>query len=438
MSSIKLNNGIESEMINGKIYPLLPNTLQSLTKNYEGRERDIVLTSSLGVLSACIPNVFGIYDGDKIYSNLFYMLIAPAASGKGVMNKSRILIDRIHDRILELSIEKRENCRIEKKKSKEKDFENCPTPEIKILPANTSTAEMYSYLASSEHGLLIMETEADTMGVMLKNDWSNYSDVLRKIFHHETISISRKIENIFVDVKQPKLSVVLSGTPEQMKTLVKSKENGLFSRFMVYSFDEISGFKTNLFSKINKNSNSVFDIESQNIHNLYGRLQNLNHEIEFVMTDSQNNSFIEEFVKLHNIILEEHSNGFISNLFRHGLIMFRIAMILSVLRNIEDIDKKNILVCKNIDFVIALNITKTLLKHSLVTFNTLDDSFLSENDEKLLFSLKKEFTRAEAIMLGEMMNIPQRTIDDKISQWKKKRIITPVKHGVYRRDKKLM
>ena len=69
MNSIKLNNGIESEIINGKIYPLLPNTLQSLTKNYEGRERDIVLTSSLGVLSACIPNIFGIYDGDKIYSN---------------------------------------------------------------------------------------------------------------------------------------------------------------------------------------------------------------------------------------------------------------------------------------------------------------------------------------------------------------------------------
>ena len=52
-----------------------------------------------------------------------------------------------------------------------------------------STAEMYSFLGSSEHGLLIMESEADTLSNMLNNDWNNYSDVLRKAFHHEPISI---------------------------------------------------------------------------------------------------------------------------------------------------------------------------------------------------------------------------------------------------------
>lgn len=438
MSDIKYNNGIVNEMINEKVYTLLPETLQKLTQGFESRERDIVLTSTLGVISASIPKVFGIYDGDKTYSNLFCMIIAPAASGKGVMNKSRILIDKIHDKLLKSSLEEIEKCKNEKKKLKERNFDNCPTPEIKILPANTSTAEMYSYLASSEHGLLIMESEADTMSIMLKNDWSNYSDVLRKAFQHEPISISRKIENIFVDVKEPKLSVVLSGTPEQMKSLVKSKENGLFSRFIVYCFDEISGFKTDLFSNKTKNSNSVFIDESQNIYDLYGRLKKIDQEIEFVWTETQHRCFINEFVKLHEMIIEFHSNGFISNLRRHGLIMFRIAMILSVLRDINNIDKREMLVCRNVDFLLALNITKILLKHSLIIFNSLDDAFLSENDEQLLFSLKKEFTRAEAIKLGKEMNIPIRTIDDKISQWKRKRIIIPIKHGTYRRDKKLM
>ena len=41
---------------------------------------------------------------------------------------------------------------------------------------------MYAYMGSSKHGLLIMESEADTMSNMLNNDWSNYSDVLRKAF----------------------------------------------------------------------------------------------------------------------------------------------------------------------------------------------------------------------------------------------------------------
>lgn len=197
MSDIRYNNGIVNGMIDEKVYQLLPNTIKNLTNEFTGRERDIVLISSLSVLSASIPNVFGIYDRDKVYSNLYSMIIAPAASGKGVMNKSRILIEKIHDRLLKLSIEEIENCKSEKKKSKERDFENCPSPEIKILPANISTAEMYSYLNTSKNGLLIMESEADTMSVMLNNDWSNYSDVLRKTFHHEPISMSRKIENVF-------------------------------------------------------------------------------------------------------------------------------------------------------------------------------------------------------------------------------------------------
>ena len=99
------------------------------------------------------------------------------------------------------------------------------------------------FLGSSEHGLLIMESEADTLSNMLNNDWSNYSDVLRKAFHHEPISISRKIEKIFEEINQPKLSMVISGTPNQLQPLIKSKDNGLFSRFIVYSFDEIAEFK---------------------------------------------------------------------------------------------------------------------------------------------------------------------------------------------------
>ena len=86
------NNGVKNDLIDQKIYKLLPTTLRKLTDNFEGREKDIILTSSIGVLSACLPNVYGMYGSEKLYSNLYLMIIAPAASGKGVMNKSRLLI----------------------------------------------------------------------------------------------------------------------------------------------------------------------------------------------------------------------------------------------------------------------------------------------------------------------------------------------------------
>ncbi|CAA7386965.1 DUF3987 domain-containing protein [Chryseobacterium fistulae] len=432
---IKINEGITNDPIEEGVYRRLPEILQNVTQPFVGRERDIVLLSAVGVLSTCLPNIYGIYDGDKVYPNLYVIIIAPAASGKGVMNKSRILIQDIHYKVLKNSIEIQKNCKEEKKKSKQKDFDNCTSRQVKEMPANTSTAEMYTYLGASSYGVLIMESEADTMSNMLNNDWSNYSDVLRKCFHHEPLSISRKIDKIFEEIKEPKLSLVMSGTPEQLKTLIKSKENGLYSRFIVYTFDEINHFK-NVFSTTARNYDAIFDEEGKRIFDLYGKLADLNdQEIEFKLTENQEKKFLQEFAHIHEKLLRNHPHSFISNLNRHGLICFRIAMILSVLRNREDIgtEDNRQLSCSNLDFLLALRITKTVLKHSLVTFNSFDDGILSENDEKLLFELNVNFSRDQAIELGEKHNIPKRTMDDKLRQWKKKKIIITVKHGHYRR-----
>lgn len=442
MEEIKINGGVTNEMIEEEIYRRLPKILQNITNPFTGRERDIILTSAIGVLSACLPNLYGVYDGDKIYSNLYVMIIAPAASGKGVMNKSRILIDKIHDQTLKNSIKAEKECKEKKKESKEKDDAPCPSIEIKIMPANISTAEMYTYMGSSKYGLLIMESEADTMSNMLNNDWSNYSDILRKCFHHEPISISRKMEKIFEDIKEPKLSIVMSGTPEQLKTLIKSKENGLYSRFIVYTFDEISQFK-NVFSFSTRNNNAVFEEEAKQVFNLYEALAGLKkEEIEFKLTENQVRKFLKELTVMHGVILDFHPQSFISNLNRHGLILFRVAMILTALRNIDNIlapgMKRQELICSNLDFILALRITKTFLKHSLVTYNSFDDGVLSENDEKLLFGLPYEFSRAQAVELGKKHNIPERTTDDKLKQWKKRKVIIPVKHGHYRRARNVM
>lgn len=439
MEELKINGGVTNEMIEEGVYSRLPKILQNITNPFTGRERDIILTSAIGVLSACLPNLYGVYDGDKIYSNLYVMIIAPAASGKGVMNKSRILIDKIHDKVLKDSINIQKNCKEEKKESKEKGSDDCPSLEIKILPANISTAEMYSYMGASNHGLLIMESEADTMSNMLNNDWSNYSDILRKCFHHEPISISRKMEKIFEDIKEPKLSIVMSGTPEQLKTLIKSKENGLYSRFIVYTFDEISQFK-NVFSFSTRNNNAVFEEEAKQVFNLYEALAGLKkQEIEFKLTENQVRKFLKELTVMHGVILDFHPQSFISNLNRHGLILFRVAMILTALRNINNIPVTGKeLVCSNVDFILALEITKVFLKHSLVTYNTFDDGILSENDEKILFGLPFQFTRAQAIELAKENNIPIRTMDDKLKQWKKKHIISPIKQGLYKRNKNFM
>lgn len=423
---------LENEYIPELVYNNLPVVLKNLTDSFSERERDIVLLSSIGVLSSCIPNVFGIYDGDKIYPNLFVLIIAPPASGKGTMNFSKILIQKIHSKILDDSKLNNSICQAEKKKNKDNNDINCPQLELKIIPANISTAEMYAYLNVSKNGILIIESEADTLSNMLKNDWSNYSDLLRKAFHHESISLSRQIDNRYIEVNEPKMSLVVSGTPNQLQPLIKSKENGLFSRFMMYSFDEVSAFK-DVFATNSYNYKNVFEQSGIDIYNLYEKLLQSKDELPFKLTENQYKRFLKDFTFIHEDILKNHDHSVIPNLNRHGLMMFRLCMILTVLRNENNISSKVELVCSNRDFITALKITKVVLKHSIINHNSLNDGGLSDLDEEILFSLKTSFTRKEAIELGKKLNIPQRTIDDKLKQWQKKKAIKKVEQGKYKR-----
>jgi Protein of unknown function (DUF3987) len=422
---------MERRIISEEIYVNLPEELKTLTEPFEGREKDIILLSSIGVLSNCLPNIYGIYDGTTIYPHLYVMIIAPAASGKGVMNYSRILIDRIHDKIFNETKDAYLVCEKSNRK-KNKNKIPCPNVKVKIIPANISSAEMYSFLDSSEYGLLIMESEADTMSNMLKNDWSNYSDVLRKAFHHEPISISRKLEKVFVDIKEPKLAMVISGTPDQLQPLIKSRENGLFSRFVIYNFDEISEFK-NVFALKTRKNKQIFETIGNEIFKFYGELAALKIPIEFIFTENQENEFLEALRPIRTDILENHSESFIANLHRHGLILFRIAMIFTVLRNKSNISKEKSLICSDVDFNNALQLMKVLLRHSQFTFNTIETGDLSLQDENILDSLKAQFTRAQIVEIGKNYNVPKRTIDDKLSQWQRKKIIKKISIGKYKK-----
>ncbi|WP_158730230.1 MULTISPECIES: DUF3987 domain-containing protein [unclassified Flavobacterium] len=423
---------MERRLISKEIYKNLPEELKSITESFEGREKDIVLMSSIGVLSNCLPNIKGYYDGDDVYSNLYVLIVAPPASGKGVMNYSRILIDKIHNKILEDSKAELILCENSKKGNKESKNEVCPNIKIKILPANVSTAEVYSFLGSSEHGLLIMESEADTLSSMLNNDWSNYSDVLRKAWHHEPLSISRKMDSVFEEISEPKLSMVISGTQNQLQPLIKSKDNGLFSRFIVYSFDEIAEFK-NVFAVKSKENRIAFENLSNDIFNLYGELSNLKKPIEFQFTENQIKRFTSRFKYIRAFIIDKHSEAFLSNLNRHGLIMFRISMILTALRFKSKLAETETLVCTNRDFLIALELTDTLLRHSQFTFDTIESGVLSIQDEEILDELRDQFTRQDVLEVGIKRNIPKRTIDDKLSQFQKKRFIKKVKKGVFKK-----
>jgi hypothetical protein len=169
--------------------------------------------------------------GGVVYPNLFSFVTAPAASGKGSIKYSKEVLKCYHETIKSSS-----------------EFGN----QAFFIPANNSASKIYEMLDANGGIGLIFETEADTLSNSMKQEWGSFSDVLRKVFQNEDISQARRNNNEYIEVNKPKFSICLTGTNEQVGRLINSTENGLFSRFLFYSFATEFKWKNTLLSPLNK------------------------------------------------------------------------------------------------------------------------------------------------------------------------------------------
>ena len=143
-----------------------------------------------------------------------------------------------------------------------------PLEKMLIIPANNSATGVFQLLSENEGSGLLFETEGDTLACAFKSDYSNYSDGLRKAFHHEATTYYRRTDHELVEILSTRISVVMSGTNGQVATLIPSAENGLFSRYMFYHMNIQLVWK-NVFAKSNRGLEAYFDSLGQEFLPLY-------------------------------------------------------------------------------------------------------------------------------------------------------------------------
>src|SRR5690606_13210356 len=63
---------IDSPTFSTSLIPQLPQFLKHVIKYTKtDQEKDIMILGAITAISACLPKIYGIYDGDKVYSNLY-------------------------------------------------------------------------------------------------------------------------------------------------------------------------------------------------------------------------------------------------------------------------------------------------------------------------------------------------------------------------------
>ena len=219
----------------------LPDLLRKVVAKADSPEDgDILILGSLAVISACLPNVMGVYNKRPVWANLFLFVTARASSGKGRLALCRYLIEPIHDRLRELNeaeqMEYKQKMQQYNSTKNKSGLEKPEEPPLRMLfiPANSSATTVYQVLNDNGGQGIMFETEGDTLANTFSSDYGNYSDGFRKAFHHENISYVRRKDKEYVNLKRPRLSTLLTGTPKQILSLITDAENGLFSRFIFY------------------------------------------------------------------------------------------------------------------------------------------------------------------------------------------------------------
>lgn len=380
-----------------RLYQLLPEKINDALIPYRNpSEKDMMLVSTLVMLSGLLPNYSTFYGGKKYESNLYLFVLGKPASGKGNVNDVRLIGQPIHEMKKEQSLS---GVKLSEKK-------------MLFIPGNSSYASFLSIFVGNEGRAVLFETEADVFNDTKGQEWGDYSVALRKSFHHEMISHSRKKENEYFEIKAPKLTCIMTGTRDQFINYFVSPENGLFSRFIIFNLIGTSEWK-NAFES--NSSISSLDMLSKWIFDIYPYLENQN--IEFSFNPEQQTKFNETLSKKSNVYSYIDESGYVdASIKRMGLILTRIGMILSIIE-LDEIRNVNAIICSDKVFECLILILDSLLDHSIHSMMQLPKGVAKylksqlKQPEMLYNSLPDSFDRKQAVEVGFKLKIKSDYLD---------------------------
>ena len=420
----------------------LPDFLRMVASHGDSyQEKDVLVLGTIATVSACLPNVSGLYDGVEVYPNLFLFITARASSGKGRLNLCRLLVESIHEQLFEVYKMEREEYEMKRKEYEQSKTPGIPRPNPPVknmlfIPANSSATSVYQILGESNERGLIFETEGDTLAYSFASDFGNFSDGFRKAFHHEPISYHRRKDDEHVDIKHPQLSTVLSGTPEQLRSLVRDAENGLFSRFIYYRLNTGLTWKNVFATPTGRSLNVEFEELGQTFAGFHKSLTEAPY-LRFCLSAGQIIRFNDYFERLQNRLYSQYGDDIIASVRRMGLIFYRIAMILSTLRLMETGDFYTNMVCSDQDFSSTMNIVDAIIQHTVDVYvevcSTAEPMAQDKNQARQKFyeALPERFERSGYLAVAASLGMPTRTADRYINQLCQNGALERPCYGVY-------
>ena len=324
------------------VYPWPPFLQQVVDCGDSPAQRDILLLGAITVFGATLNRLVNFtYGRKKKYPCLQTFIVAPPASGKGALTWVRRLAEPIHDDLLEDYKQKMKAFKAEKARRESMGREKASIPEPEqprmkmflITGDNSGTGILENLMDANGTGL-ICETEADTVSTAIGTDYGHWSDTLRKSFDHERLAYNRRTNHEYRECKRSYLSILLSGTPEQVKPLIPSTENGLFSRQVFYCMPPIDEW-TDQFNLSETDYDSVFNLWGQHWKRFLDNLSVHVSSICLELSPQQIHTFNLRLSRLFGRAGAAHGSTMKSTVARIAINLCRMMSVVALLRSCD-------------------------------------------------------------------------------------------------------
>ena len=394
------------------------------------RERDILLLSMITNISGCLPGVRMNYGGMVYSADLYLVALAGSGRGKGVMQLAAILPAAIQEYYDELNRKDEREYRQkllkwnleERLAAQEKrvpDLDQCPEMPVerilKVAPNISKSQLILALEAGGSVGLVMNASELDMISSAMHQEYGKHDDVMRAASQHEEVSSYFKTDHRLVIVSDPHLALCASGTPAQLHKFISSLENGMYSRVAFYVGQAPWEYKSANPGKVRLDMRAYFKGMGEELLRMFIFLSGSPTEVVF--TEEQWKEHTERFRTYLREVVAEDDDSPGAIVLRHGLMMSRIAMVLTALRKCEPQWNTSEWECSDEDFHTAMQIVDVLLEHSLLLSTSMDDTAGRIRPVKAFFKLRpvlkkmpREFTYSELMAAANEAGLPTASV----------------------------
>ncbi|WP_288150178.1 DUF3987 domain-containing protein [Phocaeicola sartorii] len=414
-----------------ELFDRLPDFLKrGLTHVRNKRERDILLLSMITNISGCLPGVRMNYGGMVYSADLYLVALAGSGRGKGVMQLAAILpaaIQAYYDelnrkdereyrqKLLKWNLEER----LAAQEKRVPDLDQCPEMPVerilKVAPNISKSQLILALEAGGAVGLVMNASELDMISSAMHQEYGKHDDVMRAASQHEEVSSYFKTDHRLVVVSDPHLALCASGTPAQLHKFISSLENGMYSRVAFYVGQAPWEYKSANPGKARLDMRAYFKGMGEELLRMFIFLSGSPTEVVF--TEEQWKEHTERFRTYLREVVAEDDDSPGAIVLRHGLMMSRIAMVLTALRKCGPQWNTSEWKCSDEDFHTAMQIVDVLLEHSLLLSTSMDDTAGRIRPVKAFFKLRpvlktmpREFTYSELMAAANEAGLPTASV----------------------------